>query len=144
MSFIQKLKTTAASRDDVKQNPIEGAREKIMEAAHQQITLVQALIAREEAPTKTVVKYRDGADGSRERYEEEAKIKPWFWGDGRKWYVEPRYANRPLLTILGLENAVSFTKLEQIVEWLGQFNKAVADGEFDQALEKARQKNRKS
>ena len=109
----------------------------------QQLACIAALIAKKPAPAKTVVKYRDTADGGREKYEEQAKIRPWFFGDGRKWYIEPRYANKSLLVLAGLSNAVAFNKADQMTAWLEKFKVAVLGGELDEAIVKAKIRKRK-
>lgn len=138
MSFLQKIKTVKADRTPVVVDPVQASREKLAGSIDEQLACIAALLANKPTPTKTVIKYRDGADGTRERYEDQMKIRPWFWGDGSKWFLEPRYANKALLVLAGLSNAVTFTKPEQMTDWLEKFKAAVLDGELDEAIAKAK------
>lgn len=137
--FLSKLKTIKAERVAPTVDPVQAARDKLCEAIDQQVACVQAMIAGNERPTKPVTKYRDGENG-RERYEEQVKIRPWYWGDGERWFIEPRYGNKPLLAD-GM--AIEVGARNKLAPALATLKKAVEAGEVDQQLAKARQRKKK-
>ena len=138
--FLSKLKTTAYERPLATVDPVETARKKLCEAIDQQIACVQALVDDADPPTKPVTRYRDGEDGQRERYEDQVRIKPWFSGDGQKWFIVPRYANKPLLDD---KLAIEVGTRAKLIPALETLKKATQAGELDKQLTKARERKKK-
>lgn len=131
--ILSSLNLVSVEKPAVEVDPVQAARKKMIEGIAEQMLCVQALIDKKPAATKTVIRYRDTEDGEREKYEKEIKIRPWFFGDGRKWVVIPRYGNRTLFDKDQGFEAKSLAGVRKILDTLGQ---AVSIGEVDAVLKK--------
>lgn len=132
MSILKTLKLTTAQPVRASNDPVERARQKIVEALAEQKAMVEAKIAGEHyAPTHVV--WRKGEDGGRVAVQTPKRLRVgWFDLSGQIFFAL-RYAGKTL-ELAKNSNAVAVGELSALPGVIDTLTEAVRAGELDAQL----------
>jgi hypothetical protein len=136
-STLASLKFTTAKKP-TQVSPVQIRRNKLIVRLEDQLNLARAFAeGRTYAPTKLMV-VTDDATGEQRSVQTPKRVKTWFWNtaDG-KLALTIKYGSK-ILDISGKgKSTIEVANVSQLVATLELVRNAVADGELDEAIEKA-------
>ena len=133
-SILSSLKLTSAKRQQVF-NPIEFRRQKLSTKLKEQVALAIAL---KNGETYTVKRLRNvtDSDGVRQTVEVSKRVKPLWFTQNNKVFVQVRYGSKVLpLTAKGDKNSVEVSDADELIVVLKKLDEAVLGGELDTQIE---------
>ncbi len=113
----------------------ENARAKFLAALDNQIKCAEAFISGETTYTVTKRRYVTQDDGERKLTEKQVAIRPWWFTENGKFYLSPKYSNRPLALTKGKPSIFCGEAISDVLEVLNSVHEATVAGELDKALE---------
>ena len=132
MSIINKLNLTARP-ENTSSNPLLRRRERLLGKIDEQKAMATAHVAGE-AYTCFKEKWQVNPETKvREKVRVPKQVKPWYFKQGNKYYLEVRYANKPLELQEGM-HAIEVGAPEDLVSTIEQVIEAVVSGELDELL----------
>jgi hypothetical protein len=136
-STLASLKFTTAKKPN-QVSPIQLRRNKLIGRLAEQIELAKAFAeGRSYAPTKLMV-VTDEVTGEQRSVQTPKRVKTWFWNTAdNKLALTIKYGSK-ILDISGKSKpTIEVASASQLVPTLELIKTAVADGELDEAIEKA-------
>jgi len=118
-------------------------REKIVQNLLEQGDIAKAMLdGTDYVSTRRVTKL--DIEGNPKEVEQRRRVKRWFFNNGgSEWYLEIRYANKPIELAKGKTSIVIPSK-EEIIATIEMAAKAVEGGELDNAIQKLADEKRRS
>lgn len=116
-------------------NTLERAKAKFeIQLKHQVAALNAALDGK---PGYSVLKkaYETDEDGNRKRVDKSVPVRPWWFEKDGKFYVTPKYANKPLELQKGKTSIAAGESLHGVSEVYKILKSALENGDLDKALE---------
>jgi len=133
-SILSSLKLTSAKRQLV-QNPIEFRRQKLSNKLKEQVALAIAFKNGETYTAKRLRTLTD-ADGIRQTVEVSKRVKPIWFTQNNKVYVQVKYGSKVMpLTTKGDKNSVEVSNADDLIQVLEKLDQAVLVGELDAQIE---------
>ena len=133
MTTLASLKLVTAKKP-VK-SPAVSRRNKICTKLIEQINLAKALISGE-TYTPTRIKSTTDASGNRVQVTQPKRIKPWWFTEGTKTYLQIKYGAK-VLQLSPKANAIEVASNEALVSALDTVRSLVLAGELDAQIEAA-------
>jgi hypothetical protein len=133
-SILSSLKLTSAKRQLVS-NPIEFRRNKLSNKLKEQVALAIALKNGETYTAKRLRTVTD-SDGIRQTVEVSKRIKPLWFTQNNKVFVQIRYGSKLVsLSSKGDKNSVEVSNSDELIDVLKKLSLAVEGGELDTQIE---------
>ena len=118
-------------------------REKVVANLLEQADVAKAMLEGTDYVATHLVRKTD-IDGNPKQVEQRRRIKRWFFNNGGdEWYLEIRYANKPVELAKG-KTAIVIPSKEKIVETIEMAKQAVESGELDGVLQKLADEKKRS
>lgn len=133
-SILSTLK--AVSRPEKSTTPEAKRREKLINRLQIQLEMATALVNGESYTCYKEKWQKNEETGQQEKVKVAKKVSPWFYAKGGKYYLEVRYANKPLELSKG-NHAIEVGDKEHLPMVFQTVIDAAANGELDKALEVA-------
>ncbi|MCG7566615.1 hypothetical protein MHM95_09960 [Pseudoalteromonas sp. CnMc7-15] len=131
-SILSTLK--AVSRPEKSTTPEAKRRDKLINRLQTQLEMATALV-NGEIYTCYKEKWQKNEDtGQQEKVKVAKKVSPWFYAKGGKYYLEVRFANKPLELSKG-NHAIEVGDKEHLPVVIQTVIDATANGELDKAIE---------
>lgn len=131
-SILSTLK--AVSRPEKSTTPEAKRRDKLISRLQIQLEMATALV-NGESYTCYKEKWQKNEDtGQQEKVKIAKKVSPWFYAKGGKYYLEVRYANKPLELSKG-NHAIEVGDKESLPTVIQTVIDATVNGELDKAIE---------
>ncbi len=125
---------TSAKRQQVS-NPIEFRRQKLSNKLKEQVALAIAFKNGETFTAKRLRTVTD-SDGIRQTIEVAKRVKPIWFTQNKKVYVQVKYGSKVLpLTSKGDKNSVEVSNADELIQVLEKLDQAVLVGELDAQIE---------
>ena len=132
-SILSTLK--AVSRPEKSTTPEAKRRDKLINRLQIQLEMATALVNGESYTCYKEKWQKNEETGQQEKVKIAKKVSPWFYAKGGKYYLEVRYANKPLELSKG-NHAIEVGDKENLPTVIQTVIDATANGELDKALEK--------
>lgn len=130
-SILSTLK--AVSRPEKSTTPEAKRREKLISRLQIQLEMATALVNGESYTCYKEKWQKNEETGQQEKVKVAKKVSPWFYAKGGKYYLEVRYANKPLELSKG-NHAIEVDDKESLPTVIQTVINAAANGELDKAL----------
>lgn len=131
MATLSSLKLVAAKKPAHK-DPVLHRRNKLSMKVVEQLTYARALNAGEVyAPTR--IKTVTNADGERVQVTRTKKIRPWWFTEGNKVFLQVRYGAKVLM-LNGKSNAIECANADALIGALETVNSIVLEGALDEQI----------
>lgn len=131
MATLSSLKLVAAKKPAHK-DPVLHRRNKLSMKVVEQLTYARALNAGEVyAPTR--IKTVTNADGERVQVTRTKNIRPWWFTEGNKVFLQVRYGAKVLM-LNGKSNAIECANADALIGALETVNSIVLDGALDEQI----------
>ena len=128
MATLTSLKLVAAKKP-VQKDPVQHRRSKLSMKVLEQLQYARALNAGEVyAPTR--IKTVTNAEGERVQVSQPKRIKPWWFTDGNKVFLQVKYGAKTLM-LSSKANSVECNDANSLIAALTAVNEAVLNGELD-------------
>lgn len=128
MATLTSLKLVAAKKPAQK-DPVQHRRSKLSMKVLEQLQYARALNAGEVyAPTR--IKTVTNAEGERVQVNQPKRIKPWWFTDGNKVFLQVKYGAKTLM-LNSKANSVECNDANALIAALTAVNEAVLNGELD-------------
>lgn len=131
MATLNSLKLVAAKKPAHK-DPVLHRRNKLSMKVVEQLTYARALNAGEVyAPTR--IKTVTNADGERVQVTRTKNIRPWWFTEGNKVFLQVRYGAKVLM-LNGKSNAIECANADALIGALETVNSIVLEGALDEQI----------
>ncbi len=131
MATLSSLKLVAAKKPAHK-DPVLHRRNKLSMKVVEQLTYARALNAGEVyAPTR--IKTVTNADGERVQVTRTKNIRPWWFTEGNKVFLQVRYGAKVLM-LNGKSNAIECANADALIGALETVNSIVLEGALDEQI----------
>ena len=131
MATLSSLKLVAAKKPTPK-DPIQHRRGKLSAKIVEQLTYARALNAGEVyAPTR--IKTVTNAEGERVQVTRTKNIRPWWFTEGNKVFLQVRYGAKVLM-LNGKSNAIECANADALIGALETVNSIVLEGALDEQI----------
>ena len=130
-SILSTLK--AVSRPEKSTTPEVKRRDKLISRLQVQLEMATALVNGESYTCYKDKWQKNEETGQQEKVKVAKKVSPWFYAKGGKYYLEVRYANKPLELSKG-NHAIEVGDKENLPTVIQTVIDATANGELDKAL----------
>ena len=131
MATLSSLKLVAAKKPAHK-DPVLHRRNKLSMKVVEQLTYARALNAGEVyAPTR--IKTVTNADGERVQVTRTKNIRPWWFTEGNKVFLQVRYGAKVLM-LNGKSNAIECANADALIGALETVNSIVLEGVLDEQI----------
>ncbi len=131
MATLSSLKLVAAKKSAHK-DPVLHRRNKLSMKVVEQLTYARALNAGEVyAPTR--IKTVTNADGERVQVTRTKNIRPWWFTEGNKVFLQVRYGAKVLM-LNGKSNAIECANADALIGALETVNSIVLEGALDEQI----------
>lgn len=131
MATLSSLKLVAAKKPAHK-DPVLHRRNKLSMKVVEQLTYARALNAGEiYAPTR--IKTVTNADGERVQVTRTKNIRPWWFTEGNKVFLQVRYGAKVLM-LNGKSNAIECANADALIGALETVNSIVLEGALDEQI----------
>ncbi|MEI4550545.1 DUF6641 family protein [Pseudoalteromonas spongiae] len=131
-SILSTLK--AVSRPEKSTTPEAKRRDKLINRLQIQLEMATALVNGESYTCYKEKWQKNEQTGQQEKVKIAKKVSPWFYAKGGKYYLEVRYANKPLELSKG-NHAIEVGDKEHLPTVIQTVIDATANGELDKAIE---------
>lgn len=125
---------TTVSRPEKSTTPEAKRREKLISRLQVQLDMATAMINGESYTCYKEKWQKNEETGQQKKVKVAKKVSPWFYAKGGKYYLEVRYANKPLELSKG-NHAIEVDDKESLPTVIQTVIDATANGELDKALE---------
>jgi len=131
MATLTSLKLVAAKKPAQK-DPVQHRRSKLSMKVVEQLAYARALNAGEVyAPTR--IKTVTNADGERVQVTRTKNIRPWWFTEGNKVFLQVRYGAKVLM-LNGKSNAIECANADALIGALETVNSIVLEGALDEQI----------
>ena len=131
MATLSSLKLVAAKKPTHK-DPVQHRRGKLSAKIVEQLTYARALNAGEVyAPTR--IKIVTNAEGERVQVTRTKNIRPWWFTEGNKVFLQVRYGAKVLM-LNGKSNAIECANADALIGALETVNSIVLEGALDEQI----------
>lgn len=131
MATLSSLKLVAAKKPAHK-DPVLHRRNKLSTKVVEQLNYARALNAGEVyAPTR--IKTVTNAEGERVQVSQPKRIKPWWFTEGNKVFLQVRYGAKVLM-LNGKSNAIECANADALIGALETVNSIVLEGALDEQI----------
>ncbi len=131
MATLTSLKLVSAKKPAHK-DPISHRRSKLSLKIVEQLAYARALNAGEVyAPTR--IKTVTNAEGERVQVTRTKKIRPWWFAEGNKVFLQVRYGAKVLM-LNGKSNAIECANADALISALETVNSIVLEGSLDEQI----------
>jgi len=130
-SLLSTLNT--CSRPEKSTTPEAKRRDKLISRLQVQLEMATALINGESYTCYKEKWQKNEQTGQQEKVKIAKKVSPWFYAKGGKYYLEVRYANKPLELSKG-NHAIEVGDKENLPMVIQTVIDATANGELDKAI----------
>lgn len=131
-SILSTLK--AVSRPEKSTTPEAKRRDKLISRLQIQLEMATAMVNGESYTCYKEKWQKNEETGQQEKVKVAKKVSPWFYAKGGKYYLEVRYANKPLELSKG-NHAIEIGEKENLPATIQTVIDATANGELDKAIE---------
>ncbi|KPV97946.1 hypothetical protein AN214_00332 [Pseudoalteromonas sp. P1-9] len=131
-SILSSLK--AVARPEKSTTPEAKRRDKLINRLQVQLEMATALVNGESFTCYKEKWQKNEETGQQEKVKIAKKVSPWFYTKGGKYYLEVRYANKPLELSKG-NHAIEVGDKESLPIVIQTVIDATANGELDKAIE---------
>lgn len=125
---------TTVSRPEKSTTPEAKRRDKLINRLQVQLEMATALVNGESYTCYKEKWQKDEETGQQEKVKIAKKVSPWFYAKGGKYYLEVRYANKPLELSKG-NHAIEVGDKERLPRVIQTVIDATTNGELDKAIE---------
>ncbi|MDE3273974.1 DUF6641 family protein [Pseudoalteromonas sp. G4] len=130
-SILSTLK--AVSRPEKNTTPEAKRRDKLINRLQIQLEMATAMVNFESYTCYKEKWQKNEETGQQEKVKVAKKVSPWFYAKGGKYYLEVRYANKPLELSKG-NHAIEVGDKESLPTVIQTVIDATVNGELDKAL----------
>jgi hypothetical protein len=131
-SILSTLK--AVSRPEKSTTPEAKRRDKLINRLQIQLEMATAMVNGESYTCYKEKWQKNEETGQQEKVKVAKKVSPWFYAKGGKYYLEVRYANKPLELSKG-NHAIEVGDKENLPMVIQTVIDATTNGELDKAIE---------
>ncbi len=136
MSVINKLKLVTAKRE-AKLSPVTLRRQKLCGKITEQLVMAQAKRDGKAYVATKIKRVVNAETGIAQDVEVSKRVKEWYWIEGSKVLLQIMYGTKPLTLNSKGANTVEVNSGVELLNTLTVIKEAVANGEFDDAIEAA-------